>query len=143
MCVRSNSANIVQAFTIDTGKVVNSVFKRHHVAEQMSTQHQTHQCGLPPLPSFTPPLSFPCTSALFPPISPALSCLCFGCRSEVNSVCWIHFQFPFCGGIPPMIMLPFPTLALCAQTEQPKNIRTQRPGTLTDTVRRVFVVVPS
>ena len=63
----------------------------------------------------------PLSSFFFPSPSPSslhlclsLSCLCFSCRSEVSSVCCIHFQFPFCGGIPLVIMLPFPTLVLGA-----------------------------
>ncbi len=49
MCVRfriwSNSANIVQQFTIDTVRLVNSVFKQHHMAVQMCARHWTYQRG--------------------------------------------------------------------------------------------------
>ena len=142
MHAEANSANIVQPLTIDTVRLVNSVFKQHQMAEQMGAQHWTYQRGfyffIPPSQHLPPLLLY-----LFPSPSPSslhlsllLSCLCFGCRSEVSSMCCIHFQFPFCGGIPLVIMLPFPTLALCAWIEQPKIwfLGTQRSNSLTFSV---------
>lgn len=66
-------------------------------------------------------------------------------------MCCIHFQFPFCGGIPLVIMLPFPTLALCAglkPLEKPnfRNTETQNSDTqshsrtLLNTWPQIFVI---
>lgn len=92
----------------------------------MWAQHPTHERGFRFI--YPPPRPAPSllrSSSVFslhprplPSISPSLSC--FDCRSEVSSVCCIHFQFPFCGGIPLVIMLSFPTLALRARTYRPE-----------------------
>lgn len=65
MCVWAHSAIIVQQFTIDTVRLVNSVFKQHHMAGQMWAR-QRGLCffSVPATPP-TPPLFFPFTFTLF------------------------------------------------------------------------------